>query len=287
MATVLEKGAHFVWSNARLLDRAIFEYFFLGGSPDRVLSVLSLYQNDDGGFGHALEPDLRAPDSQPLFVEFALRTLYDCHICAPDLAYRVCDFLAQHSDLVNGIPTIFPSSQLYPRAPHWNNPSNQQPSLDRLIGLVGMVNWQGISHPWLPAAVETCLKYIDSQHFDDAHTILTAFCLLESISAKISVDSWFDKLSKELLSASFFNLNAPVKSYGLTPLDFASSPASFCRKIFTDEQINGHLEDLLQRQQPDGGWSILWEPPSEMARQEWRAQKTVMALSTLRNYKII
>ncbi len=284
MDTALDKAADFVWSNARLLDRAIFEYFFLGGAPDRVLGVLHLYQNGDGGFGHALEPDLRAPDSQPLFVEFALRTLYDCHIRAPDLAYRACDFLAQHSDLAKGIPTLFSSSQLYPRAPHWSNPSNQQPSLDRLVGLVGMVNWQGITHPWLPAAVQACLKYIDSQHFDDAHTILTAFCLVESVSAERSFDAWFDKLSKELLAANFFNLDAPVKTYGLTPLDFAPSPDSFCRKIFTEAQIHAHLEDLLQRQQPDGGWPILWEPPSEMARQEWRAQKTVMALAVLRAY---
>ncbi len=270
MVNAFDKGANFVWSNARLLDRAIFEYFFLGGSPERVRSILGLYQNDDGGFGHALEPDLRAPDSQPLYVEFALRTLYDCHIRAPELAYRACAFLAQHADLSTGIPTIFPSSQLYPRAAHWNNPPNQQPSLDRLIGLVGLVNWHGIQHPWLPAALEASLENVATTPYKDAHTIQTAFCLVDSVSRERPVELLFEKLSKELLVADFFCLEAPVKTYGLTPLDFAPSPTAYCRKLFTAVQIDAHLDDLLVRQQPDGGWPILWEPPSEMARQEWR-----------------
>ena len=67
-----EKAANFIWENGRLLERRLFEYFFLGGSKNGVLNAINAYQNEDGGFGHAMEPDLRTPDSQPLFVEFAL-----------------------------------------------------------------------------------------------------------------------------------------------------------------------------------------------------------------------
>ncbi len=284
MNSTLEQGSTFIWSNARLLDRAIFEYVFLNGSPDRVRSIMGVYQNADGGIGHALEADLRAPDSQPLFVEFALRTLYECGIRDAEIASRACDFLARHADLSKGIPTLFASSQQYPRAPHWSNPSNQLPSMDRLIGLVGLVNWQAISHPWLPGAVDACLKNISSTHYDDSHTILTAFCLVESVARERNIDQLFDKLSNELMSANFFCLETPVATYGLTPLSFAPSPASFCRRIFSDDQIEAHLDDLLSHQQPDGGWPILWEPPSGAARLEWRAQKTVQALATLRAY---
>lgn len=284
MDTVLEKGARFVWQNARLLDRAIFEYHFLDGSPDRILSILRLYQNVDGGFGHALEPDLRARESQPLFVEFALRTLYDCNLRDPELAYRACEFIASHSDLERGIPTLLPSSQSYPRADHMLNSDWLQPSMDRLVGLVGMLNWQGVQHPWLPGAVEVGLHYLATTTDADAHTILTAFCLVESVSKHRSVDQLFRKLAQALLKADYFCLELPIKSYGLTPLVFAPSPNSYCRKIFTDTQIEAHLDELLTQQQADGGWSIMWTPPSEMARGEWRAQKTVIALATLRAY---
>lgn len=58
-----EKAAEFIWRNARLLERRIFEYTFQGGESHQVIHALKAYQNDDGGFGHAMEPDLRTPDS--------------------------------------------------------------------------------------------------------------------------------------------------------------------------------------------------------------------------------
>ena len=200
------------------------------------------------------------------------------------MAYRACDFLASQADLGRGIALLFPSSQRYPRADHMTHPSSQQPTMDRLIGLVGLVNWQGVDHPWLRGAVEACLKSIPSANIKDAHTLLTAFCLVESVAHERPVDQLFDNLAKDLMLADFFCLEAPVKTYGLTPLTFAPSPGSFCRRIFSDAQIEAHLDDLLSQQQPDGGWPILWNPPSEMARCEWRAQRTVQALATLRAY---
>jgi hypothetical protein len=284
MNTPLEKGSHFIWENARLLERAVFDYRFHNGSPDRILQALRAYQNEDGGFGYALEPDLRAPDSHPLFVEFALRTLYECNLRDPGMAQRACDFLARHTDPQHGIPAIFPASKRYPRASHWNNPASERPSLDRMVSLAGLANWQGVRHPWLDEIVEVCLENIRSTHYDDAHIVLNAFCLIESLSQARPIEPLFDRLSGELFKANFFCLSAPVKTYGLTPLMFAPSPSSYCRKIFTQAQIDAHLSDLESQQDADGGWPIQWDPPGEMARLEWRAHKAVMALSTLRAY---
>lgn len=284
MDGILDRGKNFIWENARLLERSIFEYRFLGGRSEHVLTVLRSYQNPDGGFGHALEPDLRAPDSQPLFVEFGLRTLYECGLRDTNLTGRVCDFLAQYADLRLGIPTIFASSQLYPRAGHWNGPGAQQPSFERLTGLVGLALWQGVSHVWLQQAAQICLDFVASKRLEDAHTIQNAFCLVESQSGRESSSQLFEKLAGDLARASFFCAEAPVKTYGLTPLHFAPSPDAYCRPLFTDRQIAGHLEELAAQQQEDGGWPILWTPPGEMARLEWRAYATLRALSILRAY---
>lgn len=284
MSSIFEQGTRFIWENARLLERALFEYYFFDTSPDRVLSILRTYQMEDGGFGHALEPDLRAPDSQPLFVEFAFHTLYHWDLRDADLAYRACDFLSAHADLSRGVPTLFPSSQGYPRADHMLHAGWLEPSVDRLVGLVGMLNWQGVRHPWLPSAVDACLEHVSSLHYDDAHTIKTAFCLVDSTSRSHPNLSLLDKLSSELMRSDYFCLEAPVTRYCQTPLDFAPFPGSFCRPIFTGAQLDAHLDDLLSQQQPDGGWPILWNPPSDMARCEWRAQKTLQALATLRAY---
>jgi hypothetical protein len=56
----------FLRRNARPLDFARFQYHFENGSQEAVLTALAAYQNPDGGFGHALEPDAWNPNSSPM-----------------------------------------------------------------------------------------------------------------------------------------------------------------------------------------------------------------------------
>ena len=60
--TIFDRAEKFIYNNARLLERQLFAYHFKGGSREQVLTALRAYQNEDGGFGHALEPDIRCPD---------------------------------------------------------------------------------------------------------------------------------------------------------------------------------------------------------------------------------
>ena len=67
----------FVAANARIIDRRRFERLFNEGSAEPVRDAVAAYRNDDGGFGNALEPDCRAPGSQPAAVDMALRMMDD------------------------------------------------------------------------------------------------------------------------------------------------------------------------------------------------------------------
>jgi hypothetical protein len=200
------------------------------------------------------------------------------------MANKACDYLSQQADLAQGIPAILPSSRNYPRAAHWENPVWEQPSMDRLTGLVGLANWQGIRHPWLEKAVEICEASIATTRHTDAHTIQSAFCLLESRTHQKKTSGLYRKLAQELYEADFFCWDAPVRGYGLTPLDFAPTPDAYCRRIFSDSQIEGHLDDLASRQEADGGWPISWDPPGNTAMWEWRSRGTLNALYVLRSY---
>src|SRR5690242_20846862 len=66
MKNLFERAEEFIWHNARLLERRLFDFHFRSGSSQAVLSALRAYQNEDGGFGNALEPDIRCPESQPV-----------------------------------------------------------------------------------------------------------------------------------------------------------------------------------------------------------------------------
>jgi len=281
-----EKAAHFIWKHGRLLERRIFEYVFFEGSKEHIVQALKAYQNDDGGFGHALEPDLRAPDSHPLYMEFALRTLYDCNIKDPEMSSKACSFVAKHADLANGIPTIFKSATPYSQASHWDNPLSSEPSFDRLVGLVGLLKWQGINHSWLDEAAAVCLTNLSAKKFEDAHTILTSFCLLESLPQTEQVTQLFSKLSAELLtSAKYLRIDPNSNEYGLSPLEFAPTPSSYCSGIFSKEIIHAHLNVMKSEQSDDGGWPISWEAPGETATWEWRACVTLKNLMLLHSYK--
>src|SRR5262249_37143259 len=72
---VIERAADFIWRHARLLDRQRFAFHFCDAPAAPVVAALRPYQNADGGFGNALEPDKRCPDSQPVDAETALRVL--------------------------------------------------------------------------------------------------------------------------------------------------------------------------------------------------------------------
>ena len=57
------KAIKYITENARPLELAVFRYFFEEGSNKDVIDELSRFQNADGGFGHALEPDFFNPNS--------------------------------------------------------------------------------------------------------------------------------------------------------------------------------------------------------------------------------
>jgi hypothetical protein len=91
---LLEGAAGFVWRSGRLIDRHRFTHLFLGGDRAPVLAALAAYQNPDGGFGNALEPDLRGPGSQPEPVEVAFWVLDEVGAMDGPMVAAACDWLA-------------------------------------------------------------------------------------------------------------------------------------------------------------------------------------------------
>ena len=72
-----EKATNFIYRNARPLDFARWQYHFENGSRDAVLKALAAYQNEDGGFGHALEADSFNPASCPIQTWAATEILWE------------------------------------------------------------------------------------------------------------------------------------------------------------------------------------------------------------------
>src|SRR5258708_36554773 len=79
---------------------------------------------------------------------------------------------------------------------------------------------------------------------------------------------------------SWFRLDPDASGYGLSPLSIAPAADSRWRVLFSEDELNAHLDRLQRDQQPDGGWPISWEPPSDSARLQWRVGVPLYALRT-------
>jgi hypothetical protein len=127
---------------------------FGDGPAGPVRDAVAAYRNEDGGFGHALEPDGRTPASQPLAVEMALRIMDEADAWDGALVLGACDWLAAVSPAEGGAASFEPTVSGWPHAPWWV-PEEGHPASLSTTGLIsGTLHARGVSHPWLDRATE-------------------------------------------------------------------------------------------------------------------------------------
>src|ERR671925_1579367 len=117
----LDAARRFMAGHARLLDRRRFELLFDGGDPEPVLDALRAYSNADGGYGHGLEPDLRAPESQPGAAWHAFEVFADVAPVTAPQAAELCDWLDTVALPDGGLPFALPVEDPSGCAPFWAN----------------------------------------------------------------------------------------------------------------------------------------------------------------------
>ena len=118
----LDRARQFVAAKGRLIDAVLVQHALGEGSGTDVLVALAPYQNDDGGFGHGLEPDLRTPASTAIATSLGLQILR--RIKAPanhPVVSRAIGYLLRTFDRTQGVwPIIGPAVDEAPHAPWWN-----------------------------------------------------------------------------------------------------------------------------------------------------------------------
>jgi hypothetical protein len=269
----------FIRTDGRLVERRLFATLFEGADPVGVVDALRGYQNADGGFGHALEPDKRCPDSLGLDVETAFGMLLAAGALDDDMVRRACDWLQSVATPEGAVSMASPVIENYPRAEHMGE-WTYQPDLNPTAGLVGRLYALGFEHPWREQAATWCAKTLANGFAGDAHSLHESMEYLEHGPGEVDLEAVRDQLAK----VSYYRADAADPEYGVTPLHFAPTPDSAWRPLFTDEQIAGHLDRLIADQQQDGGWAITWEPPGLAAKLEYRGVETMRALQVLKAY---
>lgn len=279
MKNLFERAEEFIWQNARLLERRLFDFHFRSGSSPAVLSALRAYQNEDGGFGNALEPDIRCPESQPVPTQHALEIL-DKIGFDETLAQGMCDFLLSITTEEGGVPFVLPSVRNYPHAPWWNTEDNPPASLNPTAILCGLLHKHAVHHAWLEKSTAYCWEKIPGLFPNEQHEMACVLTFLRYAPQRERAEKEIKRLSQHLLSSGLV-AEAGATGYVSKALDWAPFPDDSLRALFSEQDIRANLEAIVAGQQADGGWGITWTPISPGCEMEWRGWVTVDALLRL------
>ncbi|MEW1776593.1 hypothetical protein [Streptomyces sp. NPDC086777] len=291
----LFRAERFVWLTARVLEQRLFAYHFLNGDPDPVETALDAYRNEDGGYGYALEPDLRGPVSQPLHTGHALRVLDAIGRCGGQRVERVCRYLTAVSTADGALPTVRPGRRGYPAAPFVPVVDDPPSELLATGPVVGLLHRNEVWHAWLFRATDFCWQAIEDLEKSHPCEIEAAVAFLDTVPDRSRAEAAADRLGRlvrehRLAALDPERLDAYPVAPGYAPgehhfpYDFAKSPDSLARAWFTDEEMARSLDFLTAGQEPDGGWPVRraqWAPAAAL---EARPRVTIEALLTLRAY---
>ena len=260
-----EASRRYIVSTARPLDIARFHLAFDGAPVISVLDALISYQNPDGGFGHALEPDLRAPESSILCTSLAFQVLRSIG-ATPDLTLvsSGITYLLKTLDRQKATWRIIPAAaERSPHAPWWNQSGREQEfdsfSLNPTAEILGyLYDYLGDSHREILALVsDRVITHLASLEKIEMHELLCCLRLLQSESLPPEVDRPIRQKVLQLVDLTLSYDPAQWKVYGLRPLQVVEEPASPFMNG-REEMVAVNLDYEISSQNSDGSWPLTW-----------------------------
>jgi len=295
-----DRAREFIETQARPLERALFDLRFGDGGSERVIEELTHFANRDGGLGRALEPDVRTPSSSALATALALRALEEIG-CPADhpLVRRATDWLVGAYDSEAAVWRVIPmDANDHPHAPWWHDENG---SLARTFDgfqiipralLVGLLHHFGQHIPadWLDEVTESTVRYVEDVDVLGSGGGSDLEYVVHLARTGALPGRYRERLIGRIRQAiPQVVVRDPVKwsTYCITPLRATPSPDSIGADLI-EAELQQNLDFLVDRQSRDGAWDPTWtyEYPLDwtVARQEWRGILTLEALTTLKAF---
>ena len=286
----------FIMDQGRELDQRRFEFHFEAGSADAVLSALASYQNEDGGFGNSLEPDIRTSASSAIAATVGFQVLREIRAPVEHALVRkgIEYFVATYDESRQVWPIIPPEVEEAPHAPWWNYENSADTFGQFLVNpraeIVGYLHEfsDGVPTQLQNQLTTTVLEQLDSLPDEmEMHDIL-CFVKLAETETLPNRDKVWEKIAQA--AAPHLPQNAEqLTGYVLKPLWLVTSPESPLAAGFKEE-VEMNLDFEIEQQGEDGSWSpnFSWgdQYPEawQIAKKEWQSRFTVETLKTLKNF---
>lgn len=270
--------------NARPLEFARWQYHFAGGSADAVLSALAVYQNEDGGFAYALEPDSWNPKSSPIQTWAATEILRETDTVDPShpVIKGILKYLSSGADFVRGkwLNTV-QSNNKYPHAPWWEyNRENNENSFNPTAALAGFAlrfaekdsPLYGIASAVAQNAADFFLNvetHTDDMHLLSCYVRLWEYCREGGVEL-FDLDVLESELKKRVTASITSDISEWTTMYVCRPSQFLQSRMSI---FYADNSRIADFECdfIIKTQKSDGTWNV----PFSWAKypEEWAVSK--------------
>lgn len=304
MNPTFEKARQFMYRNARPLDLARFQYHFENGRKENVLNVLSYYQNEDGGCGHAIEADCWNPNSTPL------------HTGGASDIVREINYTDRDHPFIQGLLRWYASGQYfdgkhwsvtvesnndYPHAPWWHTDSVSSCHTDyngtaQIAGFIVRYAEPGSALFHLGMRiVNEAIEALAEKDLLDKHTCACYIRMKEYVEKAGVTGQIPYQLLKNRLHESVNQLidrdTSKWGGYVCRPSQFLSSRDS---EYYSDNQniCDFECSFMMDTQLTDGSWNITWQWedfPDEWAisKNWWKGQVIIENLLYLKGFGLL
>lgn len=294
-----------MYKNARPIELSLWQYAFENGSKENVLSALAFYQNDDGGFGNALEADCWNPNSSPYTTLYAINILkaIDFNDISHPIMQGIFMFLESGKYFSeNGWLFSIPSNNEYAHAPWWkySDKANEVESIGVSAELVAFIMrfFNSNSDLYKSAMlISECLidKLKTQDNYGDMG--IGGYVVLLDIIQQLGLENKFDYefLLQTVKKSVFDSIERDTSKwvyYGVRPSNYITSPDS---TFYKDNEVivQRELDYLVETRPENDVWGIPWswfenneKYAKEFAISEnwWKATKAIEQLIFLRSF---
>jgi hypothetical protein len=287
----IHAGIQWIESNGREIDKATFAEV-RGGHGSDLIAALRPYANEDGGFGHALEPDVRLSGSSVLATTIGFQLLSACKAPASEpLVEGGMRYLDATYDADGRAWPIVPSDvDSAAHAPWWSYKGLDGQLINPRAEIIGyMYTWPGLFDADIRDDLMAELtKTLSTAGELEMHEVLVVDRLMNS-GLPDDVRSALWEPYRRLTLAAVNTDRAAWQKYQLSPLMIVKGPDHPLASDLADS-IEANLDFLVEQQENDGSWAPTWswfgQYPEDWptAERDIRSKVTADALSTLTRF---
>lgn len=269
----LDRARDFVYRNGTLLERALFAWLFDDGSLERIHQIILCYKNSDNGFGHGLEHDLKAPQSNPLALEYLLGMMKHAGVPPGSLLAGAADWVEAQMD-ERGALRNPPETRAYPLEWWWRE-SGGQTMPDSIVG--NLIHFGCATPSLIEKTKAWALDHYSPQKILENEWLFMAYHAFDFFFA---IDDFPDL--DNLRAATIDNIVACAEAAPAKQFDslfvFAPTSDSLVARALPPGLLDRFLDALAQAQQDDGRWL------DQHNLSQWQPMTTINVLLALRRH---